>query len=81
MFLSGWSTVGGDLRISHFLATHMIQAVPAAGLVIGVIAPVSTHRRLLLVFVALWTLLTILVFQDASHGQPAKFFHTGTTQA
>ena len=80
MFLSGWSMVSGDLRISHFLATHMIQAVPAAGLVIGAIAPVSAHRRLLLVFVALWTLLTILAFQDASYGQPEKFFHTGTTQ-
>lgn len=80
MFLSGWSMVGGDLRILHVLATHMIQAMPAAGLVIGAIAPLSAHRQPLLVFVALWTQLTILAFQDASHGQPAELFHTGTTQ-
>lgn len=28
----GWSTTGGDLRVSHFFATHMIQALPILGL-------------------------------------------------
>lgn len=78
MFLSFWSMAGGDLRISHFHATHMIHAVPASGLLIGAIAPVSTHRRLVLVFVALWTLLTILAFQEASQGQPIIFLNSGT---
>ncbi len=26
-----WSTTGGDLRIPHFFATHLMQAVPLAG--------------------------------------------------
>jgi len=27
----GWSTTGGDLRVSHFFATHLIQALPVVG--------------------------------------------------
>ena len=28
----GWATRGGDLRVPHFFATHMMQALPLAGL-------------------------------------------------
>jgi hypothetical protein len=28
----GWSTTGGDLRVPHFFATHLMQALPIAGL-------------------------------------------------
>lgn len=28
----GWSTTGGDLRVPHFFATHLMQALPLAGL-------------------------------------------------
>jgi hypothetical protein len=27
----GWSTTGGDLRVPHFFATHLMQAIPVAG--------------------------------------------------
>jgi hypothetical protein len=27
----GWSTTGGDLRVPHFFATHLMQALPLAG--------------------------------------------------
>jgi hypothetical protein len=30
--LTGWSTTGGDLRVPHFFATHMMQALPVLGL-------------------------------------------------
>ncbi len=30
--LVGWSTTGGDLRVPHFFATHLMQAVPLLGL-------------------------------------------------
>jgi hypothetical protein len=29
--LVGWSTTGGDLRVPHFFATHLTQAIPAVG--------------------------------------------------
>lgn len=29
----GWSTTGGDLRVPHFFATHLMQALPLLGLV------------------------------------------------
>jgi hypothetical protein len=28
----GWSTTGGDLRVPHFFATHLMQALPLLGL-------------------------------------------------
>lgn len=29
--MMGWSRQGGDLRVSHFFATHLMQALPLAG--------------------------------------------------
>ncbi len=31
--LVGWSTAGGDLRVPHFFATHLVQALPLLGFV------------------------------------------------
>ncbi len=31
--LFGWSTVSGDLRVPHFFATHLTQALPFLGLI------------------------------------------------
>lgn len=33
--LLGWSTTGGDLRVSHFLATHLMQVLPLAAWIGG----------------------------------------------
>ena len=32
--LFGWSTTGGDLRVPHFFATHLTQALALAGLLV-----------------------------------------------
>jgi hypothetical protein len=59
--LFGWSTTGGDLRVPHFFASHMLQALPLAGWLADRIAPrravfcVSAASGLSLVLVA-WTL-------------------------
>lgn len=37
--LVGWSTTGGDLRVPHFFATHMMQALPVLGFAADRIAP------------------------------------------
>lgn len=39
LLLTGWSTTGGDLRVPHFFATHLMQALPLAGLLFDRIAP------------------------------------------
>jgi hypothetical protein len=50
--LTGWSLVGGDLRVPHFLATHLMQAVPLAGLVIERFAPGQLAMPLVCSFAA-----------------------------
>ena len=39
LFLFGWSRTGGDLRVPHFFATHLMQALPLLGLLIDRVAP------------------------------------------
>jgi hypothetical protein len=34
LFLLGWSRSGGDLRVPHFFATHIMQAMPLFGLLL-----------------------------------------------
>lgn len=37
--LVGWATRGGDLRVPHFFATHLMQALPLAGWIADRLAP------------------------------------------
>lgn len=70
MPLTGWSLSVGDLRPAHFLATHMMQALPVAGLVLGRFA----EPRLALIGVLIsglaWTAICLLVFRTALLGRP-----------
>jgi hypothetical protein len=71
MFLTGWSQSGGDLRVSHFLATHMIQTLPICALVVERILPGKVALASVIAFAVLWTLFTINEFNTALGGSPS----------
>jgi hypothetical protein len=77
MALTGWSTVGGDLRIPHFVGMHALQVLPILLLVLGVLAvripalrDPAVRGRLVLVAGAGYTGLLALVTWQALRGQP-----------
>jgi hypothetical protein len=67
--LFGWSRTGGDLRVPHFVATHIMQALPILGLALDRIAPRFARSG-----IALGALLSIAVvigtFVQAVQGRP-----------
>lgn len=73
MMFTGWSLTGGDLRVSHFLATHMMQAVPFAAVLAGC-ARIGRYARFVVFgFAALWGGWVLLEFSAALSGEPALF--------
>lgn len=68
--LLGWSTVGGDLRIGHFVGLHALQALPLLALLLGRRFDALTRVRLLAVGGAAYGLLTLLLTWQALRGQP-----------
>lgn len=73
MPITGWSLSRGDLRISHFLATHMLQVVPIAALVIGRwLDPPGALVAVSLVTLA-WSALTVWAWLHARSGMPLSW--------
>ncbi|WP_193336370.1 hypothetical protein [Devosia beringensis] len=72
MPLTGWSITVGDLRPAHFLATHMMQAVPVVGLVAAWLLPEQAATLLVWLFAAGWTWLTLATFRLALAGRPLR---------
>ena len=70
MPITGWSLSVGDLRPAHFFATHMMQAVPLAGVLAARVLPGATAIIAVLVFALLWVALVWIAFQDALAGRP-----------
>jgi hypothetical protein len=68
MALTGWSRTGGDLRVSHFLATHMIQILPLTALAFDRIAAARTAQALVVVVAIGWAAWTIQEFRIALAG-------------
>ena len=67
--LVGWSTTGGDLRVPHFIATHMMQALPLVGLVADRVAP-RRARALVYAATALMLALVVATWVQAMAGLP-----------
>lgn len=74
--LVGWSTVGGDLRVGHFIGIHGLQAMILLALVLVALAARyprlsddATRRRLVAVAGLSYTGLTVLTVWQALRGQ------------
>ncbi|RKE85285.1 hypothetical protein [Rhizobium sp. AG855] len=67
--LFGWSRTGGDLRVPHFFATHIMQALPILGLLLDRLAPRLARAGILIgAFVSL--AVVVATFAQAVLGQP-----------
>ena len=66
--LVGWVRGGGDLRVSHFFAMHMMQIIP----LIGWVADRWSHRskRIVIVASAVSVCVVVATFIQALSGQP-----------
>jgi hypothetical protein len=67
--LVGWSTTGGDLRVSHFVATHLMQALLLAGFLADRISPLRARSVVGLSAVA-GAGLVVATFLQALVGRP-----------
>jgi hypothetical protein len=67
--LVGWSTTGGDLRVPHFFATHLMQALPIVGLLADRLAP-RLARPLVVVAALLGIAMVAATFLQAISGLP-----------
>ena len=73
LLLLGWSTTGGDLRVSHFVGLHAVQAMPLLVAVLARWAPrfdLATRVRLIRVVGIGYLGLVLLLTWQALRGQP-----------
>jgi hypothetical protein len=82
LFLVGWNTTHGDLRVAHFVGMHALQILPLLAVLLGTIAQgrlSQTDRvRLVLLGAATWAALTVLVLWQALRGQSLVHPDTAT---
>ena len=69
LFLFGWSRTGGDLRVPHFFATHIMQGLPILGLALDRFAPDRT-RIGIWVGAVVSVLIVAATFIQAAMGVP-----------
>jgi hypothetical protein len=67
-----WSTVGGDLRIGHFVGMHALQVLPFVAWLVSRRRRLSTRQQLQLVWTAALGYLgiVVLVTWQALRAQP-----------
>ncbi|MFC7648432.1 hypothetical protein ACFQX6_54305 [Streptosporangium lutulentum] len=73
----GWSTVGGDLRVPHFVGMHALQSLPLLALLLAALSvrfAVLRHEevrlRLMLIAGGAYGCLFLLLLWQALRGQP-----------
>lgn len=65
----GWSTTGGDLRVPHFFATHLLQVLPFVGWLADR-GGISYPRVIVLIAAVAGMVIVWFTFQQAMSGQP-----------
>ena len=69
--LLNWSTVGGDLRIAHFLGLHALQAIPFAGFLLSRKTGNEVQSRAIFAALAgIYALAMCHTFLQALAGEP-----------
>jgi len=69
--LAGWSTIGGDLRVGHFIGVHGLQATLLFGMLLSwLVRDAARRTRLMFVFAGAYAGLMVLVTWQALRGQP-----------
>lgn len=68
----GWSTIGGDLRIAHFVGMHALQGLPLLAAALVAIRRFTDETRVQLVrtAAAAWAGLVVLLTWQALRAQP-----------
>jgi hypothetical protein len=72
MPVTGWSTTGGDLRISHFVGLHALQAIPLLAFGLGRWTRLAEKARARLVLIggSAYAVLVLLLTWQALRAQP-----------
>lgn len=69
--LFGWSREGGDLRVPHFFATHLMQVLPLAGYAADrILGSASAAKRIVWIAAAVGVALTAATLLQALNGRP-----------
>lgn len=66
----GWSTTGGDLRVPHFFAAHLVQALPVAGWLADRCLPLPLRSAVLWALLAAGLIVVAATFAQAVQGAP-----------
>ncbi|MGL4242907.1 MAG: hypothetical protein ACRCTI_17480 [Beijerinckiaceae bacterium] len=67
--ITGWSTTGGDLRVPHFFATHLAQALPVLGFIVDRLR-LPAPRWWIATGAAIGVVVVALTFAQALAGRP-----------
>jgi hypothetical protein len=72
MPVTGWSTTGGDLRISHFVGLHALQAIPLLAFALGRWTGLAdrVRARLVLIGGSAYAVVVLLLTWQALRAQP-----------